>query len=202
MGEVADTIANYLTRQVGDLWRRYKAQWDRWYKGRIVTDLDKIGVWFGRSVTDNRLGETYTADRSVGNLLVNGVSVPDLERQQRQIQRVSYPTDKVARRLRLDEGERIALAHYQPIAVGDMWVQVGADGKPRQYKVYPGNIIDETTELAQDMAEALSDALRKANVADYNKYILIKPREQTARQETQRRYEQQEEQTHKRGRHM
>ena len=202
MGEVADTIANYLTRQVGDLWRRYKEQWDRWYKGHIVTELDKIGVWFGRAVTDRQLGETYTADRSAGNLLVNGVSVPEIERRQRQIQRVSYPTDKVARRLRLDEGERIALAHYQPIAVGDMWVQVGADGKPRQYKVYPGNIIDETTELAQDMAEALSDALRQANVADYNKYILIKPREHTARQETQRRYEQQEEQTHKRGRRM
>ena len=83
-----------------------------------------------------------------------------------------------------------------------MWVQVGADGKPRQYKVYPGNIIDETYDLAQEQAEALSDALRKANVADYNKYILIKPREHTARQETQRRYEQQEEQTHKRGRRM
>ena len=83
-----------------------------------------------------------------------------------------------------------------------MWVQVGADGKPRQYYEYPGNIIDETTELAQDMAAALSDALRQANIVDYNKYILIKPREQTARQETQRRYEQQEEQTHKRGRKM
>lgn len=201
MGEVADTIATYLTRQVGDLWRRYKAQWDRWYKGHIVTDLDKIGVWFGRSVTDRQLGETYTADRLVGNLLVNGVSVPELERQQRQSKRVSYPTDKVARRLRLDEGQRIALAHYQPVAVGDQWVQVGADGKPRQYKVYPGNIIDETTELAQDMAEALSDALRQANVADYDNYIMIKSREHTARQETQRRYDQQE-QTHKRGRRM
>lgn len=86
MREVADTIANYLTREVGDLWCRYKEQWDRWYKGHVVTELDKIGVWCGRSVTDRQLGETYTADRSAGNLLVNGISVPEMERRQRQRQ--------------------------------------------------------------------------------------------------------------------
>lgn len=86
MREVADTIANYLAREVGDLWCRYKEQWDRWYKGRNVTELDKIGVWFGRAVTDRQLGETYTADRSAGNLLVNGISVPEMERRQRQRQ--------------------------------------------------------------------------------------------------------------------
>lgn len=210
MGQIAHTIANYLTRQIGDLWHRYLDQWRRWYKGNVVTELDKIEVWCGGEVTDKQIGETYTADRSAGDLLVNGVSVPELERRQHQRQRASYPTDKFAKRYHLSEGQRIALWHYQPVSV-DLTIQGKHYGWIQRrynsndcgaYAEDPSHIHDEVYNLAQDNADALSDALRQAGIADHTNYIMIKSREQTARQEAQRGYGQQEEQSRKRGRHM
>lgn len=210
MGQIAHTIANYLTREVGDRFRRYIDQWRRWYRGKVVTELDKIGVWFGGEVTDKQIGETYTADRSAGDLLVNGVSVPELERRQRQNQRASYPTDKFAKRYHLSEGQRIALWHYQPVSV-DLTIQGKHYGWiQRRYNSNdcgafaedPSHIHDKTYKLAQDNADALSEALQQAGIADYANYVLIKSREQTAQQEAQWQYSQEEEQSLKRGRHM
>lgn len=202
VGQMVDEVASYIDREWGHLWRRYLNQWQRWYKGNIITMADKVAVWFGGIVRDDHLNESYTADRRVGDLHVNDTPVPLLE------QRVSYPTDKWAAKYNLSEGERIALAHHQPIKLHnrEIWIQCSASGQPQGYKDDPSHIQDETYDLAQEQADECIIALHRAGITDYDAYMSIKSKERTEQvdERMRKRQQQQEEQeqTHKRGRHM
>lgn len=202
VGQMVDEVASYIDREWGHLWRRYLNQWQRWYKGNIITMADKVAVWFGGIVRDDHLNESYTADRRVGDLHVNDTPVPLLE------QRVSYPTDKWAAKYNLSEGERIALAHHQPIKLHnrEIWIQCSASGQPQGYKDDPSHIQDETYDLAQEQADECIIALHRAGITDYDAYMRIKSKERTEQVEERMRKRQQQqeeqEQTHKRGRHM
>ena len=202
VGQMVDEVANYIDREWGHLWRRYLNQWQRWYKGNIITMADKVAVWFGGIVRDDHLNESYTADRRVGDLHVNDTPVPLLE------QRVSYPTDKWAAKYNLSEGERIALAHHQPIKLHnrEIWIQCNASGQPQGYKDDPSHIQDETYDLAQEQADECIIALHRAGITDYDAYMSIKSKERTEQVEERMRKRQQQqeeqEQTYKRGRRM
>lgn len=202
VGQMVNEVASYIDREWGHLWRRYLNQWQRWYKGNIITMADKVAVWFGGIVRDDHLNESYTADRRVGDLHVNDTPVPLLE------QRVSYPTDKWAAKYNLSEGERIALAHHQPIKLHnrEIWIQCSASGQPQGYKDDPSHIQDETYNLAQEQADECIIALHRAGITDYDAYMNIKSKERTEQVEERMRKRQQEqeeqEQTYKRGRRM
>lgn len=198
VGQMVDEVARYIDSEWGGRWRRYLDQWRRWYRGNIITMADKVAVWFGAIVRDHHLNESYTADRRVGDLHVNGTSVPLLE------QRVSYPTDKWATKYNLIEGERIALAHHQPIKLHgqEVWIQWGASGQLQWYKEDPSHIHDETYDLAQEQADECIIALHNAGITNYDAYTRIKSRERTeqAEERMRKRQQQQEEQEQTRSR--
>lgn len=198
VGQMVDEVVSYIDREWGLMWRRYLDQWQRWYRGNIITMADKIAVWFGAIVRDPHLNESYTADRRVGDLHVNGTPVPLLE------QRVSYPTDKWATKYKLSEGERIALAHHQPIKCNDqnMWIQWSANGDLRGYNEDPSHMHDETSDLAQAQADECIIALHNAGITDYEAYMSIKSKERTEQIEERmrKRQRQQEEQAQTRSR--